>query len=403
MNNNKKGFVGGLVLGISIATIVSFCLIITIVTMFGINTFSTVAKAKTGDTNNKASLIKSTLEQLYMGEINNEAMQEGIYKGMVDSLGDPYTVYFTEQEYSKFLQDSDGSFGGIGVTVSASTADNTILVISVNEGSPAEKAGVLPGDRIIKAENTDVSGSTMDTAIDIMRGEIGTPVKVTIYRESDGSTFDLTLNRELVEVNTVSHKMLENSIGYIKLTGFEGVTYKQFTDAYNELNDLGQKGLIIDLRFNPGGQLETVVKIADLLVPEGPIVSIEEKGKAKKVRSSDANHIEIPLVMLVNGYSASASEVLTGAVKDYGVGKVVGTTTFGKGIVQTLLGLGDGSGLKVTTAKYYTPNDICIHEIGIEPDYAVELPDELKTKTNLTEEEDLQLQKAIEVLEEQIN
>lgn len=393
MNNTKKSFIKGLALG----------LIITIISVFGVT-----LNAKTNlDSNGKALYIKSILDKYYMGEIDAAKLKdeayEGAYKGMVDSLGDPYTVYFTKKEYSKFLEDTDGTFGGIGVVVSKNKSDNTIIILTVYENTPAGKANLMVGDKIIKVEDTSLTGDELDKAVDIMRGDIGTPVTITIYREAENKTFDVTMNRERIEAETISYKMLENEIGYIKMTGFEGVTYKQFKTAYDSLNEAGQKGLIIDLRFNPGGQLNIVEQIADLLVPEGPIVYIEEKGKSKQVsKVSDSSRIEIPLVLLVNNYSASASEVLTGAVKDYKVGKVVGTTTFGKGIVQTLMELGDGSGLKVTTAKYYTPNGVCIHGIGIEPDYVVEMPEDLKLKTNLNLEEDIQLQKAIQVINDDL-
>jgi carboxyl-terminal processing protease len=262
---------------------------------------------------------------------------------------------------------------------------------------------MLPGDKIIKVNGADVTGDKMDEAVDIMRGEPGTTVNVTIYRESELKKFDLTLERKIVEVPTVSYKMLENSIGYIELTQFDGVSYEQFKKAYDALNQAGQKGLILDLRYNPGGRLDIVEQIADLLIPKGPIVYVEYKGKGKKVdKESDANAVKVPLAVLVNGYSASASEVLTGAIKDYQVGKVIGTTTFGKGIVQSLIPLQDGSGIKVTTAKYYTPSGVCIHGIGIEPDYVVELPEELKNKLVIDPAKDTQLQKAIEVVNQQM-
>lgn len=393
MNNNKKNFVGGITLGVAI----------TIIATFGVNAFNTVVSGAGGTIANKASYIKSILDEYYMGDIDDTVVQEGMYRGMVASLGDPYTVYFDSKEFADFTTDSDGTFSGIGVSVTANKVDNTILIISVFEGTPGAEGGLMPGDKIIKVNGKDVTGDKMDEAVDMMRGKEGTPVTVTLYRESDYKTFDATMNRKTVEVPTVAYEMLEDSIGYIELTSFDGVTYDQFKKAYDALNEAGQKGLIIDLRYNPGGRLDIVEKIADLLVPKGPIVYVESKGKDKKVDMlSDANCIEIPLTLIVNGYSASASEVLTGAVKDYNVGKVVGTTTFGKGIVQSLLPLSDGSGIKITTAKYYTPSGVCIHGIGIKPDYEVMLPDELKNKVSLTREEDTQLQKAIEVTKSEI-
>lgn len=392
MNNEKKSFISGLVVGLAIMLIVTF----------GLNTFKVVSGFD-GIVNKKVEYLKALLNQYYIGETDESAMQEGIYKGLIASVDDPYTVYYTQKEYEKIIESTKGSFQGIGVTVMANKEDNTILIVSVIDNSPAYEAQLRPGDKIIKVNGEEVYGDKLDAAVSVMRGKEGTSVKVTVYRESTNETLDMDITRRTIEDVTVKSEMLDNNIGYLKLTGFEEVSFNQFKKAYDELNTAGQKGMILDLRFNGGGQLTTAQDIADLLVPEGPIVYIEEKGKEKKIsKASDANKIEVPLVVLVNGYSASASEVLTGAIKDYNVGKVVGTKTFGKGIVQTVLSIGDGSGVKITSAKYYTPSGVCIHDIGIEPDYVVELPEDLRTKLTLTKEEDTQLQKAVEVISEQI-
>jgi len=392
MNNEKKSFISGLVVGLAIMLVVTF----------GFNTLKTVSGFD-GMVNKKVEYIKNLLNQFYIGEMNQNVMQEGIYKGLVASLDDPYTVYYDQKEYEKIIESTKGTFQGIGVTVMANTSDNTILVVSVIDNSPAFEAQLRPGDKIIKVNGEEVYGDKLDAAVSVMRGKEGTSVNITIYRESTDETFDVDIVRRTIEDITVKSEMLDDNIGYLKLSGFEEVSFNQFKTAYDELNASGQKGMILDLRFNGGGQLSTAQDIADLLVPEGPIVYIEEKGQQKKVsKTSDANCIKVPLVVLVNGYSASASEVLTGAIKDYNMGKVVGTKTFGKGIVQTVLSIGDGSGIKITSAKYYTPSGVCIHGIGIEPDYIVELPEDLRTKLTLTQQEDIQLQKAIEVLKEQI-
>lgn len=394
MNNSKKGFIGGISLGIAI----------TIIATFGINTFNIMASGNDNTILDKAATIKAVMDKYYIEDIPDEVIKEGVYRGMVSSANDPYTVYFDSKEYADFKTDSDGTFSGIGVSVLANPTDNTILITAVFEGTSGEEVGLMPGDRIIKVNGIDVTAKKIDTAVTMMRGKEGTTVDVTIYRESNYETFDVTIPRKLVEVPTVAYKMLEDNIGYIELTNFDGVSYDQFKKAYDALNSAGQKGLIVDLRFNPGGRLDIVEKIADLLVPKGPIVYIEYKGEEKKEDSiSDATCIEIPLVLLVNGYSASASEVLTGAVKDYSVGKIVGTKTYGKGIVQSLIPLPDGSGIKVTSAKYYTPSGVSIHKTGIEPDYVVELPKELKNVSGLPYEQDTQLQKAVEVIMNDMN
>lgn len=398
MNSNKKSFISGTALGVVAALVV--CI--------GVNSFNAEVNGAGGSVNasSKTEFIRQLIDRYYIDDVDESVIEEGIYKGMLEALNDPYSMYFNEEEFKMFTTDSDASFGGIGVTVMANTEDNTILVVSVTEGSPSEKAGILPGDKIIKAEGTDVEGNNLDKAVSIMRGELGTNVTVTIYRETTKETLDFTMERELIEIPTVEYKMLDNQIGYIQLTSFDGVSYTQFKNAYDTLTQAGQKALIVDLRFNGGGRLDIAEDIADLLIPEGPIVYLEDKTNAegKVVNSvSDANCVQVPLVMLVNGYSASASEVLTGAVKDYKVGTVVGTTTFGKGIVQTVIPISDGTGVKITTGKYYTPSGVCIHGTGIEPDYKIEMPEELKNTVGVPYEQDVQLQKAVEVLMEQMN
>ncbi len=398
MNSNKKSFISGTALGVVAALVV--CI--------GVNSFNAEVNGAGGNVtaSSKTEFIRQLIDRYYIDDVDESVIEEGIYKGMLEALNDPYSMYFNEEEFKMFTTDSDASFGGIGVTVMANTEDNTILVVSVTEGSPSEKAGILPGDKIIKAEGTDVEGNNLDKAVSIMRGELGTDVTVTIYRETTKETLDFTMKRELIEIPTVDYKMLDNQIGYIQLTSFDGVSYTQFKNAYDTLTQAGQKALIVDLRFNGGGRLDIAEDIADLLIPEGPIVYLEDKTNAegKVVNSvSDANCVQVPLVMLVNGYSASASEVLTGAVKDYKVGAVVGTTTFGKGIVQTVIPISDGTGVKITTGKYYTPSGVCIHGTGIEPDYKIEMPEELKNTVGVPYEQDVQLQKAVEVLMGQIN
>lgn len=398
MNGNKKSFISGTALGVVTALIV--CI--------GVNSFNAQVNGASNSvlSSSKTEFIRQLIDRYYIDDVDESVIEEGIYKGMLEALNDPYSMYFNEEEFKMFTTDSDASFGGIGVTVMANTEDNTILVVSVTEGSPSEKAGILPGDKIIKAEGTDVEGNNLDKAVSIMRGELGTNVTVTIYRESTKETLDFTMKRELIEIPTVDYKMLDNQIGYIQLTSFDGVSYTQFKNAYDTLTQAGQKALIVDLRFNGGGRLDIAEDIADLLIPEGPIVYLEDKtnDEGKVVNSvSDANCIQVPLVMLVNGYSASASEVLTGAVKDYKVGTIVGTTTFGKGIVQTVIPISDGTGVKITTGKYYTPSGVCIHGTGIVPDYEIEMPQELKNTVGVPYEQDVQLQKAVEVLMQQID
>jgi carboxyl-terminal processing protease len=272
-------------------------------------------------------------------------------------------------------------------------------VITPFEGFPGAKAGIIPGDRIIRVDGNDVSGDTYEEAVAMLKGPPGTSVNVTLYREGE-CTFEIAIIREQIDIPTVSHRMLDDGVGYIRITNFDRVTYNQFVTAYEDLKSQNMQGLIIDLRNNPGGLLNIVTDMTNLLVPEGYIVYTEDRNGIREYIFSDAErHIEIPLALIVNGNSASASEVMAGAVKDMGVGSLVGTQTFGKGLVQNLFDLSDGTALKITIAKYYTPSGVCIHGEGITPCYIVDMPNELTTRLSaLSLEEDPQLQKAIDVI-----
>ncbi len=353
-------------------------------------------------TDAKIQMIEKYLDKYYVDEIDKNAMTETMYAGLVAGIGDPYTSYFSAEDLASFMDETEGSFSGIGVEITTDPKDNGILVVAPIEGSPAEKAGVLTNDKIIKVNDKDIIGLSMDAVVSQMKGQDGTKVKITVYRESSGEILNFDLIRKNIQVTSVTHKMLEGQIGYLKLTGFRANSYEQFMQAYQDLQKQNMKGLIIDVRNNPGGLLDSVEKIADELVPKGTIVYTIDKAGNRKDSTSDEKRIEVPLVLLVNGYSASASEILSGAVQDMGVGKLVGTQTFGKGLVQGLFPLPDGSGLKITIQKYYTPKGVCIQGKGIAPDYKVELPEEYRYSLIVPEEADSQLKKAIEVIQEKI-
>lgn len=391
---DKKSFLSGLAVGMSIIIFVN-------IFFFGFRIVMGMTGSSNLSSNQKINKILAYLDKYYVDKINEDSLEEGMYKGIVEGVGDPYTTYLNKKEFEDFQTETSGRYAGIGVVVSVDQIDQLITVVSPFEGSPGAKAGLLPGDKIIKVNDFEVTGDDLNEAVSMMKGPAGTKVKITIYRKSDLKTFEAEITRANIDYPTVSHKMLENQIGYIRIISFDEVTNKQFIAAYKDLNDKGQKGLIIDLRNNPGGLLSTVTKIADQLLPEGMIVYTEDKSGKKESYLSDANEIKVPLVLLVNENSASASEILSGAVKDHNKGKLVGTTTFGKGLVQSIYPLGDGSAIKITISKYYTPSGVCIQGIGIEPDYVVELSDELKAKLTLEEDEDIQLKKAIEVIKDQ--
>ncbi len=334
--------------------------------------------------------IKDRIDAGYLFDIDESDMEEGIYKGFVSALGDPYTVYYTEEEYQALLESSSGQYEGIGVQVSQDPDTNLITVIRVFRGSGAEEAGLQAGDILYQVNGEDITQDDINNVVAKIKGESGTEVELQVYRESTGEYVTMSVERRSVSMDTVEWRMLENGIGYIQIVEFDSVTYDQFTEALEDLKNQGMQGMVLDLRDNPGGLLDSVVEIADDLLPEGVIVSTKDKNGEGSTYESDADMAyDGPIAVLVNGNSASASEVLTGALKDYGRGTVVGTTTYGKGIVQSIVSLGDGTALKVTVSNYYTPNGSNIHEVGIEPDVSVEAGDG---------EQDIQLEQAQETV-----
>ncbi len=352
--------------------------------------------------NFKLNQIFSILDKYYVDNYNKDSAQDGMYYGLLDSLGDPYTSYMDKKTFTAFMEQTEGSYVGIGTVISIDKNDNKLVIVSPYENSPAAKAGILPGDKILTVDNIEASKNNYEEIISKLRGTQGTSVKIKIMRPSENKTFEVNVMREKINIPTVSQKIFNNNIGYIRITNFDRNTHKQFKQAYDKISKSNLKGLIIDLRNNPGGLLDTVIKIANELLPKGCIVYTEDKAGNKKYAYSDENYIKLPLAILVNGNSASASEVLSGAVKDLKRGVLIGQKTFGKGLVQNLFPLKDGSAIKVTIAKYYTPAGICINGKGIEPDYKIEMSDEMTNKISILNlDEDLQLKKAIEVLSEE--
>lgn len=350
----------------------------------------------------KIKTIQKYVDRYYVEDVDKKEMEEMMYMGLVSGLGDPYTSYIPADNLQDFIDDAKGEFVGIGIEYTKTVSDNAVLIASVVEGSPAEKAGLLPNDRITKIDGESVAPMESQEIQNRIKGEEGTTVNVTVFRESTAETLEISLVRAQIETTTVKGKMMDNSIAYIKITSFKENTYDQFMKVYKEMKKQNMKGLVIDLRNNLGGLVNVVSKIADELVPEGTLVYTVDKQGNREDTISDANCIDVPLTLLVNEYSASSSEILAGAVQDMGVGKLVGTQTFGKGLVQGLYFLKDGSALKITIQKYYTPKGVCIQGTGITPDYEVQLPEEYWYTVVVPEEEDTQLQKAIEVVKEGI-
>lgn len=320
----------------------------------------------------------------------------GLKRSLFQSLDDPYSVYFDPAEYKSFNEVNEGTYGGIGVIVSPGE-DGLITVVSPIEGTPGERAGLVTGDRIIKVDGAEVTGEKIDEAVSHMKGKPGTDVVLTLLRKGDVQS-DVKITREQIVIKSAKSEMLDGSVGYLKLNVFDEKSAKEFKQHLDSLLSKGAKGLIIDLRNNPGGSLDQCVEIADRLLGDQVIVSTRDRAGNEDVERSDAKKVDVPYVLLVNEGSASASEILTGAVQDTHSGTIIGTRTFGKGLVQAVSGLPDGSGYKITVAQYFTPNGSYIHGKGIEPDIVVPLPDALKEKSDLTHEEDPQFQKALEVI-----
>ena len=329
-------------------------------------------------------LIQRTLSGVTLATTTEEAV-----KRMVAGLGDPYSAYFTAAEFQNVMDSSKGNYCGIGASIQKEETTGGIEIIEPFSGGPAQKAGLKAGDIILSVDGLDVTKMDLDQAVSYVKGEQGTPVILEYLR--NGSRNKLTVYRDVVKMETVSYRMEENQIGYIQISQFEEVTVEQFNQAVAELEKKNMKGLIVDLRNNPGGLLTSVSEILGRILPEGKLITYTEDkyGNREDLYTTNASELKLPMVVLVNGNSASASELFTGALKDYGVAKIVGENTFGKGIVQGFLQFTDGSSLKLTMSKYYTPNGICIHKTGIRPDYVIE-----KGKDG----EDKQLEQALKLL-----
>lgn len=360
--------------------------------------------SKLYEENSKVIMVRRALEDLYLREIDDQALLDGQLKGMVDALEDPYSVYMTESEYSSFNINTDGVYGGVGIIVTPGE-DNFITVVSPIEDTPGERAGIKTGDKIIKVDGVEYFSSNMDEAVSIMRGEPDTDVELTILRtnkESENETIVINLTREIIKLVSVKSDVINGDIGYIRLTSFDKVTTDDFKNHLTELTNKNIKGLVLDLRGNPGGLLNVSTEIADELLGEGTIVYTQDKNGKRNYAYSDKDLFDLPLVVLINQGSASASEILAGAIKDNERGTLIGTTTFGKGVVQTLRDLPDGTGLKVTISEYFTPKGINIHGVGIAPDVEVELDEDVEGIGLDFIDVDNQLQKAIEVLREKL-
>ena len=341
---------------------------------------------------------RKIIDKYYLGDIDEEKLKEGAIAGYVEGLGDEYTEYISKDDMADYMADTTGNFVGIGIYMVQNTEVNKIMVLAPIKGGPAEKAGMQPGDYIISVDGVGYSGEQMTEASNKIKGEEGTTVKIEVLRDSETLTFEL--KRENVKVNPVEGEILENNIGYIAFSSFDEGTSEEFKTKYEELQAKGIKSLIIDLRNNGGGIVDEALEIANFILDKNSVIlyEVDKNNNETEEKTTDDPIINIPIVLLTNENTASSSEILAGALKDYKKATIVGEKTYGKGVIQRLLTLPDGSGLKITSEKYLTPNRTEINKIGIEPDEKVELPETVTNVLSVERSEDTQLQKAIEIL-----
>lgn len=351
----------------------------------------------------KLNYLKLLVDSYFLEPVDPKGFADGIYKGFISSLEDPYSTYYTAEEYKAVREGTSGVYYGIGAYVNQNIKTGIISIVRPFENGPAHEAGLLLGDIIYKIEDEEVTGHDLTDVVSRMKGAEGTTVKIAIIRENQAEPIEVTVERRKVEVPTIETKMLDNDIGYILITEFDEVTVAQFDKAISDLEAAGMKGLIIDVRDNPGGLLDAVVKMLDRILPPGLLVYTKDKyGRRQEKDATNPDKLTAPLAVLINENSASASEIFAGAIQDYKAGTVIGMTSFGKGIVQQLIPLSDGTAVKLTISKYYTPKGRDINGTGIEPDIEIDLSDEMKRAITVPIEKDEQLQKAIEVIMEEI-
>ncbi len=397
-NGYRKGFLSGVLAAVFI--VLAALLVYAVLGIGGELPFlgdssSAVGSSQTGD---KLEKLETLIDLYYLGDVEEEDLVEGMYAGLVSGLDDPYSVYYTEEELDAMMETAAGTYVGIGVTVTQDAQTGQITLLNPTEGGPAYLAGIKSEDILLEVDGEAVTGQDLNTVVSKIKGEEGSSVLLTVQRGSE--ELQIEVERATIETQTVGYEMMDGQIGYLYILEFDDVTTGQFLEALEELENAGMEKLIIDLRDNPGGNVQVVCDILDRILPEGLIVYTEDKyGEREEYMSDGENYLDCPLVVLINENSASASEIFAGAVKDYGIGTLVGTTSYGKGVVQSILDLGDGTAVKLTVSKYYTPNGNNIDGVGIEPDVEVEIPSEAYEDYVITYEEDTQLQKAQEILQ----
>jgi carboxyl-terminal processing protease len=408
----KPGFGTGFGVGVLVSVIVLtlvfvlgtglYCRLTGMYLVFGGTGATAVKDSKVLDqaTTDKVAELTSYMDLYYYEDYSLEDVQNALLDGMVSGLNDPYTVYYTPEEYESLMVSTSGTYYGIGAGLTQDTDTMVVTISKVYEGTPAEEAGLLKDDIIVSVDGVDATSMEVSDLVQMIRGEEGTTVSIEIYRASTDEELTFEVERRNVQLPSVAGQMLDDGIGYIQIGEFQSGTADQFETILNQLEEQGMQSLIVDVRDNPGGLLSSVVSILDVILPEGTVVYTEDKYGNRDTYTSDASCIDYPMVVLVNGNSASASEIFAGAIKDYEYGTLLGTTTFGKGIVQSIFSLSDGDALKITTAKYYTPNGYNIHGTGIDPDIELEYEFLGPDGTSYEMQYDNQLLKAIEILSE---
>lgn len=346
----------------------------------------------------KLQYLEKLIDEEYLEKKNEDDLAEGLYAGLISGLNDPYSRYYTAEQYEEENTSSEGSYTGIGVVMQQDTEGGG-KIVQCYEGASGEQAGLKVDDVITAVDGKDVTQMEISDIASMIKGSAADSVTLTIKREGEDTPLEIKVPVRNVEIKSVSCEMLDDQIGYIRISQFIGVTEEQYREAFKTLKDQNMEKLVVDLRGNPGGLLTSVCGILRQILPEGLIVYTEDKyGNREEEKCDGKNQLDMPLAVLVNENSASASEIFAGAVKDYGIGTIVGTTTYGKGVVQSIQPLSDGSAVKLTVSNYYTPKGNNINKKGIEPDVSVELDSDLVNKTEITHEEDNQLQEAIKVL-----
>ena len=401
MEENKKQKIYKIIMLIFVTALVTALITSVVVYNYATNgnSMKITSSSTATDLEKSISKFKKIIDEYYLGDVDEEKLKEGALKGYIEAIGDEYTEYYTKEEMDSFEEDTLGNFTGIGIYMVKDTENNVIKVLTPIDGTPAYNAGIQPGDIISKVDGVEYTGEQMTEAANKIKGEVGTTVKLGIIRGTEN--LELEIKRENIKINHVEGKTIDNNIGYLKLSTFDEGCADEFKQKYDELNaNKNIKALVVDLRNNGGGLVEEALNIADYFTDKDSklLITVDKKEKEEIRKAKQSKYINVPVVVLINENTASASEIFAGALRDNGIAKIVGTKSDGKGVIQEVLTLQDGTGIKITTNEYFTPNKTKINKVGIEPDETVNLPETVKNVLTVEEKDDTQLQKAEEIL-----